>query len=424
MRVLLVNTSELKGGAAVATCRLVEALNNNGVKAKLLVGQKQTDALTVVQLPQSWRHRWHFLWERLTIFLRLRLRRDHLYAIDIANAGTDITRLPEFREADVIHLAWVNQGMLSLRGIQQILASGKPVVWTMHDLWPAAAICHLALGCEKFKTHCQQCAYLPGGGSPRDLSYRLFEKKKRVYSRGSIAFVACSKWLAREAAASALTHGHLVTDIPNPISTQVFSPSSKADARRACGLPADKRLVIFAAQYVSNVNKGMSYLLDACRIIAQRWPDVAQTMGLVVLGGQAADIESLTDLPVYPMGYVSDQHRMAQLYNASDLFVLPSLSENLPNTIMEAMACGVPCVGFNVGGIPEMIDHRRTGYVARLRDADDLAEGIRWILADADTDMLRHNAVQKVAQRYSQQAVAAKYFEVYTEAMARRVYKL
>ena len=165
MRVLIINTSERTGGAAVAANRLMEALNNNGVKAKMLVRDKDTTNLTVCALPQTWRLNWHFLWERLCIWFHLRLKRDHLFDIDIANCGTDITNLPEFKEADVIHLHWINQGMLSLKDIRKILQSGKRVVWTMHDIWPATAICHLTMDCRHFETQCQNCRLLPGGVS-------------------------------------------------------------------------------------------------------------------------------------------------------------------------------------------------------------------------------------------------------------------
>ena len=154
MRVLIVNTSERTGGAAVAARRLMEALNGHGVKAKMLVRDKETDSLTVVGLKGKWWQQWCFLWERLVIYMYQHCSRKHLFEIDIANAGTDITRLPEFKEADVIHLHWINQGMLSLSGIRKILRSGKPVVWTMHDIWPATAICHLTLDCMQFKTGC------------------------------------------------------------------------------------------------------------------------------------------------------------------------------------------------------------------------------------------------------------------------------
>ena len=143
MKVLIINTSERAGGAAVASRRLKDALSNNGLKARMLVAHKETDDPTVVEMPGKLRQRIHFLWERWCVFWHLHFQRDHLFELDLANAGTDITTLPAFREADIIQLEWINQGMLSLASIRKILRSGKPVVWTLHDLWPATGICHV-----------------------------------------------------------------------------------------------------------------------------------------------------------------------------------------------------------------------------------------------------------------------------------------
>ena len=329
-----------------------------------------------------------------------------------------ILPLPEFKSADVIHLAWINQGMLSLTGIRKILKSGKPVVWTMHDLWPAAGICHLSLGCEKFKTHCSHCQYLPNGGGDKDLSYRIWEKKNIFFSPYHISYVACSQWLAGEAKASGLIQGQAVVDIPNPLNTSVFCKKDKQAARARLGLPHDRRLIAFIAQKATNANKGMNYLMEACDKLASQHPEMKEKLGVVVLGGHGEDFENRFSMPVYLLGYIKEEKKMVEVYNAVDVFVLPSLSENLPNTIMEAMACGVPCVGFKVGGIPEMIDHRQNGYVATFKDSVDLAAGIRWVLDEADYEALSHQAMRKVLSTYSQQAVAMKYIEVYNHAMA------
>ena len=131
MRVLIINTSERLGGAAVAASRLMESLKNNGIKAKMLVRDKQTDQISVVGLQRNWWQVWRFVWERIVIWKANRFKKNNLFAVDIANTGTDITSLPEFQQADVIHLHWVNQGMLSLNDIRKILKSGKPVVWTL-----------------------------------------------------------------------------------------------------------------------------------------------------------------------------------------------------------------------------------------------------------------------------------------------------
>ncbi|MGI6242072.1 MAG: glycosyltransferase family 4 protein [Prevotella sp.] len=424
MRVLLVNTSERAGGAAVATNRLLEALNNNGVKARMLVAKKETDNINVIGIPRSWRHRVAFLWERWCIFMHLRFSKNHLFDLDIANAGVDITSLPEFKRADIIHLAWINQGMLSLRGIRKILKSGKPVVWTMHDLWPVSSICHLSLGCEKFKSHCSHCPYLPDGGGDKDLSYRIWEKKNKFFSPYNISFVACSKWLAAEAKASGLIPGQIVTDIPNPLNISVFCKKDKQAARASLGLPHDKRLIAFIAQKATNVNKGMSYLIEACNKLVSQYPEMRENTGVVIMGAHSEEFEGALALPVYPLGYISREKKIVEVYNAIDVFLLPSLSENLPNTIMEAMACGVPCVGFNVGGIPEMIDHGKNGYVAAFKDSADLAKGIRWVLDEADYKSLSRYARQKVSSRYSQQAIAMKYIEVYNHAVAVKRYAL
>ena len=126
----------------------------------------------------------------------------------------------------------------------------------------------------------------------------------------------------------------------------------------------------------------------------------------------------------FPLGYVNDTRQIVQVYRSVDVFVLPSLSENLPNTIMEAMSCGVPCVGFRVGGIPEMIDHQKNGYVANYRDAADLAKGLYWVLHEADTAQMSKEAVRKVTVSYSQTAVASRYIEVYNQALAFKHYKI
>ena len=143
MRVLIINTSERLGGAAVAASRLMESLKNNGIKAKMLVRDKQTDQISVVGLQRNWWQVWRFVWERIVIWKANRFKKNNLFAVDIANTGTDITSLPEFQQADVIHLHWVNQGMLSLNDIRKILKSGKPVVWTMHDMWPCTEYYHI-----------------------------------------------------------------------------------------------------------------------------------------------------------------------------------------------------------------------------------------------------------------------------------------
>lgn len=424
MRVLIVNTSENTGGAAVAANRLKEALNNNGIKAKMLVRDKESDDITVAQLNKSWHQKWDFLWERFVIYMRLHFKRDNLFLIDIANAGTDITKTREFKEADVIHLSWINQGMLSLKGIRKILESNKPVVWTMHDLWPASSICHYARNCRNYEKQCGNCPLLPGNGSSNDLSARIWRKKRKILERNSILFVTCSRWLADKAKKSGLLSGQKVISIPNPIDSRAFTKENREEARLYAGLPEGKKLILFVSQRVTDKRKGMDYFITAINKMVEAHPEMKENCGIAILGGKAEELADKLPLPSYPLGYVSEEKKIASIYNSVDLFVLPSLEDNLPNTIMEAMACGVPCVGFNTGGIPEMIDHLKNGYVAEYKSSDDLARGIHWVLSEADHQSLSNEAMKKVNQCYSQYAVAMKYIEAYNQAMALKRYKL
>jgi len=425
MRVLIVNTSERTGGAAVAANRLMDALNNNGVKARMMVRDKESDDIAVATVADShFLRRWHFLWERFVIYVKLHFNRQHLFDIDTATCGSDITKTREFKEADIIHLHWVNQGMLSLKGIKKILRSGKPVVWTMHDIWPATAICHLTLSCRHFTTGCHDCRYLPGGGSSKDLSSAVWLRKQRLLAGQTVTFVACSRWLEGEAKNSALLRGQTITSIPNAIDSRVFSPGSQKEARESEHLPIDKRLILFVCQRLNNPYKGMQYLIDACKQLAETYPEKCQELGVVLLGSHADEVAQALPFEAYPLGYVSDEHRISRIYRAADVFVLPSLSENLPNTIMEAMACGVPCVAFRVGGIPEEIDHQKNGYVAAYRSVGDLMRGLYWTLFEADHDQLAAAAVRKVANNYTGSAVALQYIEVYQAAIAQKHFKL
>ena len=415
MRVLIVNTSERIGGAAIAAGRLVEALKNNGIKAKMLVREKQTDRLSVIGLNKNWWKVWQFIWERILIWKENRFKKHNLFAVDIANTGTDITVLPEFQAADIIHLHWINQGMLSLNDIRKILQSGKPVVWTMHDMWPCTGICHHARECDKYHQECHHCPYIYKGGGKKDLSNQVFKKKKEIYQSAPVTFVTCSRWLKERAGQSALLNGHTIVDIPNPISTGLFKPQNSLTARNKMELPTDKKLILFGSVKVTDKRKGIDYFVESCKLLAEMHPELKEELGVVVYGKNSEQLKPLIPFQVYALDYISNEKDLVNIYNAVDLYVTPSLEENLPTTIMEAMACGVPCVGFNVGGIPEMIDHLHNGYVAEYKSAEDLANGIIWTLSESEYQSLSEEACRKAVSNYSESIVAKKYIDIYNK---------
>ena len=410
MKVLIVSTHDRLGGAAIAAYRLMEALNNNGGDAKMLVLNKQSNNPKVFQVGSKLINKVRFIVERLTIFIKNGFSKKNLFDISIANTGVSIINHPEFKQADIIHLHWINQGMLSIKEIGNILSTGKKVVWTMHDMWPFTGICHHAGLCNHFQKECGVCPYLKSP-SKKDMSHSNFLQKQEAYSKGKIHFVACSKWLEELALRSPLTSNHIVSAIPNPINTTTYRPKDKDSLKKLMNLPLDKKIILFAAAKVSDKRKGIDYLIEASKILSIKENNYI----FLIAGGNSEEIISKLALPAKNAHYVA-QEEMPNMYNVADVFVTPSLQENLPNTIMESMSCGTPCIGFDIGGIAEMIDHKQNGYIAKYKNAEDLANGLKWILDEADSTQLSENARQKVIENYSESQIAMSYLEIYKQA--------
>ncbi len=422
MKVLLVSTAERTGGGAIAARRLMVALNKNGIDAKMLVRDRQTDDCRVVARGSKW----HKAVERLRLMLALRKPYKQTWNYDLALDGIDILSTPEYREADVVHLHWVNQGMLSLDQLRRMLVSGKRIVWTLHDEWPFRGIKHLSLaqlqqkllqGKSKALTLQDEKLFdsimlYTGIGIDTvnrkilNLEAKHFAFKQDIYRKGDINFVGCSQWIAH--LAQKVMPQARVCHINNCIPQDIFQPQDQREARAVFCLPANKKLILFTCQKVTNELKGFSFLLDALQHLPHPKPH------LVVVGGGAEDaLGSVADFPreaMHFIPYVNGEAAMAGLYAAVDCFVTPSLQDNLPNTIAEAMSCGTPCVGFNTGGIPEMISHMHNGYVAEYCNSKDLAQGIVQVLEHPEW---REAALQSARQDYSEENTAKLYGNLY-----------
>ncbi|MDL2212488.1 glycosyltransferase [Bacteroides sp. OttesenSCG-928-D19] len=418
MRVLLINTSEQIGGAAIAASRLMDALKSHGVKAKLLVRDKQSDKINVIRLDRNWLAVWNFVWERVVIWIANRFKKDNIFAVDIANVGADITTLPEFKQADVIHLHWINQGMLSLKGIRKILESGKPVVWTLHDMWPLTGICHHARTCENYKTECKHCQFLKSAGK-RDLSTRTFLKKKKIYSdfQNNIRFVAVSHWQRNRLETSALLGNRIINVIPNALLTGSFNKYNRQACRRELNLPSNKYILAFGASRMDDSIKGFPHLVAAIRHLNAKGVIKFDNIHLVLFGRVKNETAFFASIPVeYTwFGTVNDTRMLSKLYSAADVFAMPSLYETFGQTLIESMACGCVPIAFDNSGPAEIIDHLHNGYVAEFLSVEDLANGINWILSEADYSILSEQAMHKVTTRYSEQVVARQYIDIYNQ---------
>ena len=381
MKVLLVSTSDICGGGAIAAFRLMEALNNNGVKAKMLVRDKLSSSVTVAQVGTKIPK----VLERGQIMAHMKGK---LWQADTADFGIDITKTDEYKEADIIHLHWINQGMISLSCLKKMIKDGKKIVWTLHDEWPYLGICHYRGDCQE--TECKNCPLLPG-----NIARKHYLCKQEIYKNSNITFVGCSQWITNRAK-QAMPKAKVV-HINNCVPHNIFQSTDQQEARKRLNLPIDKKIILFCSQNLNDERKGYTYLQQALN-------QLKNNSQFSILNSQ------LQTVCIGKGGrYISSPEEMALMYSAADVFVIPSLQDNLPNTIAEAMSCGTPCVGFNVGGIPEMIDHQVNGYVAKYKDVTDLAEGIQYVL----THDMREAALHKAASAYGETHVAQKYINVY-----------
>jgi glycosyltransferase involved in cell wall biosynthesis len=413
MRIVHINKSDVTGGASVAASRIVMALREAGMDASLLVAEKKSNLPWVHSVLQTRRDRAKMLYnfmQEVAAFLPYEKSKSGRFAFSLSRRGFDLSSLPIVKEADVLHLHWFNQGYLSLNGLEKLFNLGKPVVWTFHDMWSFSGGCHYAGSCKGFEKACGHCPVLraPSSTDPSSVQHA---RKQEIYADSRMWPVTCSGWLASEARRSSLLRGMKINSIPNPIDTNFYKPVSRKLARQHLNLPEDKKILLFGAANVADPRKGMALLLHALKVLAQR--KYAKDIELVIFGKAPAGLAEKLPFPSHLMHYISDPEVLVDLYNAADVFVLPSLEDNLPNTVMESLSCGTPVAAFRIGGVPEMVAHGTCGYLAAPGDAKGLAEAIDYLLLAPDPLSFRDSARNKVLHSFSPDIVARKYIKLY-----------
>ncbi len=413
MKVLFVNTNENYGGAARAANRIMRGVQKHGVEAQMFVKNKHTQAANVVTIwqfvPKNAIYR-AFDWVTEKIKNQWQHRKWNPYKSTKKDVFMSDLRSMyshgalQKLEYDIVHLHWINQRFLNIDELKKIK---KPIVWTLHDSWAFTGICHVPYDCKNYETHCGACPML-GSKKEMDLAHEVFKKKMEAYKDLDLHIVTPSQWLGENVKRSALLCRFPVTVIPNCIDTDLYEPIDKADARKVLGLEADKKYLLFGAMHVmKDANKGFAYLQEALKQINN-----AKVKLLVY--GTNEDMRS-HDLPLSArsMGYINNDKMMALLYNSADVTIVPSLSENLSNTIMESLSCGTPVVAFNIGGNIDMIEHKKNGYLAKEKDNWDLAKGIEWCLAHNADGSMSKNAREKVMNNYTIEIVSEQYKKLY-----------
>lgn len=376
LNVLHVNASDSIGGAAKACIRLHESMLSSGIISKVLVQRKTSSCKNVYNLSNTDQFLFSKIRRRLNSYITKNVISD-IGSFTPNGIGRDITNHKAFKDANVIYLHYINSGFLNTKSVLKILKKGKPVIWFLHDMWPFTGGCHHSFDCDKYKVLCLQC---PNLIRPHefDLSRKVFEPKIEIVKYTNLSIVAPSSWLSRCSADSRLFGGFRNENIPNTLHTNVFYPEDIIASRQEFNLPTDKKLILFGAvDAINNPYKGWEYLVKAINSLCYNKDEVQ----LVIFGSDGnSKIKDSFKYKTTFVGYISDDEILNKLYNAVDVFLLPSLADNFPNTLLESLFCGTPCVGFDVGGVGDLVVTGTTGYLAKPLDSDDLAQGICEVL--------------------------------------------
>ncbi|MDJ0536130.1 MAG: glycosyltransferase family 4 protein [Xenococcaceae cyanobacterium MO_207.B15] len=409
MKVLLLSTYDKRGGAAIAAYRLHQGLLAHGVDSRMLV-QSQTTGDRTVDAPSSKLQkglaRLRPFLDRIpyTILRQPRLPYKSLQWLP-DQIPSDIASI----NPDIINLHWVADGFLRIETLAQL---NKPIVWTLHDMWAFTGGCHYSGECDRYTQSCGSCPQL-NSSSNWDLSRWVWQRKAKAWKNQNITIVAPSHWMADCAKKSSLFKNYRIEVIPNGIDTKVYKPIDKKLARNIIGLPQDKYIILFGAiAATSDPRKGFNLLMPALQKL--KYSQKQDLIELVVFGSSQPNNPPDFSFKVHYLGRLYDDISLALLYAAADIFVAPSIQDNLPNTVMEALACGTPCVAFNIGGMSDMIEHKQNGYLAQAFVDEDLAAGIQWILADQERYCkIAQEARNKVAQCFTLEIQAQKYSQLF-----------
>ncbi len=401
MKIGLINRSDIDGGAGVAALRLFRKLKERNADVKYLVGIKHGDnASTMLHYKSDF-------YAKIRNFIELLVlnKRNGKFPFSLCEFHFPLKLMLKYHKIDIVHLHWIGGGFISIKSLSKI---NKPIVWTMHDSWPFTGGCHIQYDCSNFKHKCGKCPQLKSL-QESDLSRRMYNNKNESYSKiQKITFVSPSRWLAEKAAESSLLSNKKIVIIPNGIDTAKFCPKDKNEYRAHLNIKPETKVVLFGAVYsTSDRNKGYAQLLEAFNL--QRDLEFE----IMVFGSENTGVNEISGKKTYFLGRIWDENMMAAIYSAADVTVVPSLSENLSNVIMESLSCSTPVVAFNIGGNPDLIDHKQNGYLARPFETKDLAIGIEWMLFNSNISQLQENARTKVVKCFDIDLIADKYMALY-----------
>ena len=407
MKVIHISYSSFIGGASIAAKRIHQSLIKNGFKSEMWVLESLFEDKTIKEIYNKYykyiiRFRRFLTWPLTKTFRSKTL--SHLNSISLLPSKL-VAKINQ-SDADVINLHWVQRELLSIKDISRIK---KPIVWTLHDMW---AFC----GSEHYTIHNRWRKGYHYNNKPSsdfgfDLNRWIWERKNNCW-KNPIQIITPSKWLGDCVSQSALMKDWPISVIPNTLNTKIYKPLDKKIACKKFKLPQDVPLILFASMGGAKIPiKGYDLFLKCLKILKKNTK--LDNIQIVVLGENKSNNQTLCDFPVHYLGYLYDSRILQAAYNAVDLLIVPSRIDNFPNTALESQSCGTPVVSFNIGGLPDIIEHKKTGYLAKSFQIEELAKGVLWVLENSKEKKLGKNSREKILNNFSEEKISNDYFNVY-----------
>lgn len=404
MHIVIISDFETKGGANIATSRLATALALSGIQVTRIVYQKD-------KIKHGWETHTLKVFGDICLRISETILQTPSTTIRHSLIYKKLDHLLEKLKPDIINIHNIHGAHWSPL-IAKICSNHAPVAWTLHDMWSFTGSCAYSYNCRKFIAGCDsEC---PETGTYPTLKPKLIrraweERKELLETHLDLTAVSPSNWLAKQASFG-LWKNHQIKVIPNSLPLKIFKPKNKNESRKALGIRTNSPILLAVAQDLNDKRKGYDILIKALQRVEIR-PLTLITMGK----GRIRQIANSDDrINLYSLGYLRDEQTKSLVYNASNLLIHPALIDNLPNTIMEAIACGTPVVAFATGGVPELVRPRKTGWLAEEVSSKALAKAIEFALNEIHQGLDLQDSCRKIAEdEYSYEQQSQKYLKLF-----------
>jgi glycosyltransferase involved in cell wall biosynthesis len=415
MHVVFLSTNQTRGGAAIAANRYFDAYSSTGGNATYAAGSVQKPGPGIVNLRHS------VLVRKLVKYL-FKKEKSKTEKLKIPNEGYwsapvfSRFRLPKIKrlKPDLICLNWINDDFLSIGEIGRF---DVPVVWAFHDLWAVTGGCHYPGSCPGFHGSCGNCPKLQYPGE-NDWSRSIWQKKYEAWKHLEMTILCPSNWMAREVKKSRLFGDKRIEVCPYSIETGIFKAIDSSALKNELGIRPNQKIFLFGAvNSMHDTRKGAHLLVEALEKLEGRVdPD---ELVFMVFGAKESPTLEKVPFRVVNLGFVREKEELAKYYAASTAFILPSLEDNLPNTVLESLACETPVVAFDIGGISDMIDHGENGYLVDKVDTSLLADALENMvkMPDEQYQKMKKNSRRKIEENFTREIVGQKMTEIFNSVV-------